>query len=199
MEQNLEQIVIYRVIKQGEYMKEIIDLFFVFAKMGAVTFGGGYAMLPILRKEIVEKRKWLSEEEVMDFYAISQGLPGIIAINVSVFIGYARKKGVGAISSALGMVTPSVIIITIIAMCLSNFQDNLYVGYALSGISVCVSVLIIDSVMAMWKKGVKDIFGIMLFLIMLICMVFTNISPILLVILSAMSGIIYMNKVGGKA
>lgn len=179
-------------------MKEIINIFLVFAKMGAVTFGGGYAMLPILRKEIVEKRNWFTEEEIMDFYAISQGLPGIIAINVSVFIGYARKKGVGAISSALGMVTPSIIIITIIAMFLSNFQDNAYVGYALSGISVCVSALIIDSVIAMWKKGVKDIFGVILFAIMLICMVFTNISPILLVILSAVSGVLYKKKVGGK-
>ncbi len=172
-------------------MKELWQIFFVFFKMGAVTFGGGYAMLPILRREIVEKRKWLNEEKIMDFYAISQGLPGIIAINVAVFIGYTRKKAIGAIAGALGMVCPSIIIITIIAMFLSNFQENVYVRHALAGVCVCVCALILDSVIAMWKKGVKDKFGIFLFSAMLLCMVLTNISPIFLVILAALCGIAF--------
>ena len=170
-------------------LKELLTIFMVFFKMGAVTFGGGYAMLPILRREIVQKYKWMDEEKVMDFYAISQGLPGIIAINVAVFIGYTRQKARGAVAAALGMVTPSVIIISFIAMCLSNFQDNEYVRYFLSGVSVCVCALILDAVISMWKKGVKDSFGIILFTLMFICMTFTSISPILLVILSALSGI----------
>lgn len=177
-------------------IKELFQIFCIFFKMGAVTFGGGYAMLPILRKEIVDKHKWLKEEDVMDFFAISQGLPGIIAVNVSVFIGYSKAKALGGISAALGVITPSIIIITIIAMSLSNFQDNIYVGYALSGISVCVSALIIDSVIAMWKKGVKDLFGIFLFSVMIICMTFTTISPIILVIASAISGVIYKSIIG---
>ena len=171
-------------------LKELFEIYIIFFKMGAVTFGGGYAMLPILRREIVENRNWLTEEKVMDFYAISQGLPGIIAINVSVFIGYARHKVCGAVSAALGMVSPCIIIITIIAMCLSNFQDNIYVRNALSAISVCVCALILDSVISMWKKGVKDIFGAILFVLMLGCMVFTNISPIILVISAAILGVL---------
>lgn len=171
-------------------LKEIGTLYLLFFKIGGVTFGGGYAMLPILRREIVQKYKWLTEEEVMDFYAISQGLPGIIAINVSVFIGYSRQKVFGAISSALGMVSPCLLIITVIAMCLSNFQNNLYVKHALSAISVCVCALILDSVIAMWKKGVKDGFGVALFAVMILMMTFTTISPIILVILSALSGVL---------
>ena len=87
-------------------MKELLDIYLKFFKIGAVTLGGGYAMLPILRRDIVEKAKWLTEEEIMDFYAISQGLPGIIAVNVGGFIGYGRKKEAGAVAAALGVVSP---------------------------------------------------------------------------------------------
>lgn len=174
-------------------MKELIEIYLIFFKMGAVTFGGGYAMLPILKREIVEKKKWLTEEQIMDFYAISQGLPGIIAVNVSTFIGYNRKKKIGAAVGAFGVVSPCVIIITIIAICFFSFQNNIYVRHALNAISVCVCALIIDSVTSMWKKGVKDGFGIALFSIMLILMTFTNISPIILVISAAISGILYKN------
>lgn len=172
-------------------IRELLNIYLIFFKMGAVTFGGGYAMLPILRKEIVEKNNWLKEEDVMDFFAISQGLPGIIAVNVSVFIGYARAKTLGGISAGLGVITPSIIIISAIATGLSNFQDNTYIKHALAGISVCVAALIIEAVATMWKKGIKDLFGIILFVVMLLCMQFTNISPIILVVGSAVSGIIY--------
>lgn len=174
-------------------MKELIIMYLTFFKMGAVTFGGGYAMLPILRKEIVEKHKWLTEEQIIDFYAISQGLPGIIAVNVSSFIGYTRKKALGAAVACLGVVSPCVIIITIIAMFLSNFQDNVYVRNALSAVSICVCALIVDSVISMWKKGIKDIFGFLIFAVMILIMTFTQVSPILLVIFSAVAGILYKN------
>ena len=171
-------------------LKELFDIYLKFFKIGAVTFGGGYAMLPILRREIVEKEKWLSEEAVMDFYAISQSMPGIIAINVGAFIGYQRRKKLGAAAAALGVVSPCIVIITIISACLSNFQGNVYVRHALSAVSVCVCALILDSIVAMWKKGVKDVFGIVVFAIMLVLMTFTETSPVLLVVLSAVCGII---------
>lgn len=184
---------------KGEFMlKELVKLYFLFFKMGGVTFGGGYAMLPILRKEIVEKNQWLTEEQIMDYYAISQGLPGIIAINVSVFIGYSRRKVAGAVSAALGMVSPCILIISLIAAFMSNFQNNLYVQHALSAVSVCVCALIIDSVIGMYKKGVKDIFGIALFALIFILMVFTEISPILLVMGSALAGIIVKSIKAGN-
>lgn len=169
--------------------KKLAALYALFFRMGAVTFGGGYAMLPILRREIVQNRGWMDEEAIMDYYALSQGLPGIIAINVSVFIGYRRYKTPGGVAAALGMVTPSVLIISAIAFFLSNFQNNPYVQHALAGISVCVAALILDAVIAMWKKGVKDVFGTVLCLSMLALSVFTRISPILLVIACAFLGI----------
>ena len=167
---------------------KLLGIYILFFRMGAVTFGGGYAMLPILRREIVQSRQWMDEETIMDFYALSQGLPGIIAVNVSVFIGYRRHKVPGAAAAALGMVSPCIIIISVIAFLLAGFQDNIYVQYALAGISVCVAALILDAVISMWKKGVKDIFGIILCLVMLILSTFTKISPILLVIACALLG-----------
>ena len=180
-------------------MKELLNIYFKFFKIGAVTFGGGYAMLPILRRDIVEKAKWMTEEEIMDFYAISQGLPGIIAVNVGGFIGYSRKKEAGAVAAALGVVSPCLVIITIIAACLANFQDNVYVRHALSAVSVCVCALILDSIIAMWKKGVKDVFGIILFAVMLVLMTFSEVSPVLMVVLSAVLGIVYKSLQTGKA
>ena len=186
-------------------MKELLNIYLKFFKIGAVTFGGGYAMLPILRREICGQEGWLGEEDVMDFYAIGQSMPGIIAVNVGGFIGYTRRKEAGAVAAALGVVSPCLIIITIIAACLANFQDNVYVRHALSAVSVCVCALIVDSILAMWKKGVKDIFGIVLFAVMLLAMTFTNASPVLLVIMSAVAGIAvkslqgrFADKKGGK-
>ena len=133
-------------------MKELISIFISFFKMGSVTFGGGYAMLPILRKECVEKNKWITEEQVMDYYAVSQGLPGIIAVNVSVFIGYRRRKFAGGIAAALGCVSPCIIIISIIAAFLSNFQDNLIIKHAMSGVSICVVASKLEAFQGRWKK-----------------------------------------------
>lgn len=179
-------------------LKDLWTLYALFFRMGAVTFGGGYAMLPILRREIVQNHKWMDEETIMDYYALSQGLPGIIAVNVSVFIGYKQRKAPGAVASALGMVSPCILIISTIAFFLSNFQSNPYVQHALAGISVCVSALILDAVIAMWKKGVKDAFGIVICLSMLALSVFTKISPILLVITCALLGIGAKSLTGRK-
>lgn len=170
-------------------MKELFLLYSLFFKMGAVTFGGGYAMLPILRRELVQNHGWVDEEQIMDYYALSQGLPGIIAVNVAVFIGYRRRGIPGAVAAAFGMVSPCIIIITIIAAFLSNFQNNVYVRHALSGISVCVIALILDAVIALWKKGVKDKVGLAICLVMLLLSVFTQLSPILLVVTCALVGI----------
>lgn len=170
-------------------LHDLLILYTLFFRMGAVTFGGGYAMLPILRREIIQNHKWMDEETIMDYYALSQGLPGIIAINVSVFIGYKQRKIPGAVAAALGMVSPCIIIISIIAFFLSSFQDNVYVQHALAGISVCVAALILDAVISMWKKGVKDAFGVVVCLVMLVLNTFTDLSPILLVIACALLGI----------
>ena len=169
--------------------KELLEIFLVFFKMGAVTFGGGYAMLPILRREIVQRRAWLTEEQVIDFFAVSQALPGIIASNASVFIGYQRRRTPGAIAAALGVVTPSIIIITLIAALMQNFQNEPLVQHAFKAISICVCALILEAVISLWKKGVKDWVGIIICAAVFALAVFTDLSPIWLVLASALSGI----------
>ncbi|MBR3185743.1 MAG: chromate transporter [Oscillospiraceae bacterium] len=169
-------------------LKDLLEIYWKFFKMGAVTFGGGYAMLPILRREIVETSHWMKEEDILDYYALSQGLPGIIAINVGSFVGYHHKKAPGAVAAALGVVTPSIIIISVIAFFLSGFKENPYVRHALSAISVCVVALILDAVISMWKKGVKDAVGIVVCVAALAFSLLTKISPVILVIAGAVIG-----------
>jgi len=170
-------------------VKELLEIFLLFFKMGAVTFGGGYSMLPILRREIVARRAWLTEEQVIDFFAVGQTLPGIIASNVSVFIGYQRRKTPGAIAAALGVVTPSIIIITLIAALMQDFQNNPLVRHAFKAISICVCALILDAVISMWKRGVKDWVGVVICVAVFALAVFTQLSPVWLVIAAALAGI----------
>ena len=185
-------------------LKDLFTIYKLFFRIGAVTFGGGYAMLPILRREFMDNLNWLDEETIMDYYALSQGLPGIIAVNMSVFIGHKRRGIPGAVAGALGIVSPCIVIISIIAFFLSNFQNNVYVRHALAGISVCVSALILDAVISMWKKGVKDWIGVGICFAALAISLFTKLSPILLVISCAVLGILIRSlqadklKGGGK-
>lgn len=166
--------------------------------MGCVAFGGGYTLLPILRREVVNKQGWASEEQVMDFYAVSQGLPGIVAINVSVFIGYRQRGWRGAAATALGMVTPSLIIIMLIAAFLKNFENNPIVRHAFTAISICVCALIIDAVAGLWKKGVKDVAGVLISLAAFILAAFTRVSPVILVVAAAFLGIFSKKAREGK-
>ena len=181
-------------------MRELIELFFVFSKIGLFTFGGGYAMLPMLQKEIVEKHKWATEDELMDYFAIGQVTPGIIAINTSTFVGHKRKGIIGGIVATAGMVFPSLIIITLIAAFLRNFADYKPVQYAFNAVRACVCVLIFEAVIKMSKKSVTDKFCLMVFLVVIVLSLTNWLSPALLVVLAGISGIIAKNfiKRGGK-
>ena len=137
-------------------MKELVNLFMVFFRIGAFTFGGGYAMLPMLQREVVEKYHWATEDELMDYFAIGQCTPGIIAINTATFVGYKNRGVIGAVAATLGMVTPSIIIITLIAAFLTNFADLAVVKHAFNGIRACVCVLIFNAVVKLAKKSVVD-------------------------------------------
>lgn len=132
------------------------DLFLTFFKMGAVTFGGGYAMLPILQREVAENKKWSTEEELMDYFAIGQCTPGMIAVNVATFVGYKQKGFSGGLAATLGVITPSMLIITAIAIFLSSFAANPFVIHAFAGIRVCVCVLIFDTVIKLGRKSITD-------------------------------------------
>lgn len=171
-------------------MKELLDLYLSFFKMGAVTFGGGYTMLPILKRECVENKRWVSDEQVMDFYAVSQGLPGLITVNVAVFIGCRVRRTAGGIAAALGCVSPCVVIISIIAAFLTNFQDNAVVREAMVGVSICVVALILDAVLGLWKKGVKDKLGIAVCAAVFAMMEFMPVSPIPVIVGAALLGVV---------
>lgn len=179
-------------------MKELWDLYKIFFRMGAFTFGGGYAMLPIIQKEIVETRRWASEEEVLDIYAIGQVTPGIIAVNTASFIGYKRRGVAGSIFSTLGMITPSLIIITIIAAFFSHFQDYEIVRHAFAGIRAAVGALILVAVMRMWNKSVIDKTSLLIFGCGFFFSAFFNISPMIIVIVSAAAGILIGQFSKGK-
>lgn len=182
---------------QKQKLIRLLGIYFAFFKMGALTFGGGYTMLPILESEIVEKRKWISGDKVVDYYALSQGLPGIIAVNVSVFIGYSRMKTVGGIAAALGVVSPSVIIIIMLATLLQGFMENVYVQYALAGILVCVSALMVSTIIGLWEKSEKDFISVFIFLTVVILSLFTSVSPMVCVLGAAIIGIV-MQKIKKK-
>ena len=128
-------------------MKEYMELFMAFARVGVLTFGGGYAMLPILQREVAEKKNWVTEEELMDYYAIGQCTPGVIAVNTATFVGQKRKGIPGGIIATLGVVFPSLIIISVIAAFISNFSDMAVVQNAFAGIRACVCVLIFNAVL----------------------------------------------------
>ena len=137
-------------------MKKLWDMFLTFARIGGLTFGGGYAMLPMLQREVVEKQGWATEEELADYYAIGQCTPGVIAVNTATFIGYRQAGIIGGIFATLGVVFPSIVIITVIAAFLTNFADLKVIQYAFEGIRVCVCVLIFNAVQKLWKKSVID-------------------------------------------
>ena len=122
--------------------------------MGAVTFGGGYAMLPILEREIVENKKWGTEEELADYYAIGQCTPGVIAVNVATFIGRKTAGNSGGVAATLGVVFPSVVIITLLAGVIEYYSSLEWVAHAFAGIRVCVCVLIFNAVLKLFKKSI---------------------------------------------
>lgn len=166
------------------------DLFVTFMKIGGFTFGGGYAMLPMLQKEVVESRHWATEEQLMDYYAIGQCTPGVIAVNTATFIGYKQKGIPGGIIATLGVVTPSIVIISIISAFLKNFEDIAYVQYAFNGIRACVCVLILVAVMKLAAKSVVDAVTAVIAGTVLAVTLFTDISPAVLVIAAAAAGLI---------
>lgn len=172
----------------------LFQMFLTFAKIGATTFGGGYAMLPILQDEVVKKHGWATDEELMDYYAIGQCTPGIIAVNTATFIGYRYAGIPGGILTTVGVVVPSIFIITIIAAFITNFADLPVVAHAFNGIRACVCVLIFDSVQKLARKSLKDSRCWIIFLVVLGVSLFTDITPVLLVILAGVAGFFVMPR-----
>ena len=169
---------------------EYLELVWSFFKIGILTFGGGYAMLPMLQREIVEKKGWATEEELLNYYAIGQCTPGVIAVNTATFVGAKRKGVPGGFLATLGIVLPSLIIITVIAAVLTNFADIPAVQHALAGIRVAVVVLVGFSVWKLIRAGVKDGFGWCLFLLVFLASAMLGVSPVAAVLLAAAAGLL---------
>lgn len=165
-------------------------IFAVFFKMGLFTFGGGYAMLPILKSEVAEKYKWVSEEELLNYYSIGQCTPGMIAVNAASFIGYKLRKLSGLVAATAGVIAPSVIIILLVALILRQYMDNQYVQWAFGGIRISVVALIINTVTDLWKKGVKRVRDYVVFAVALVLLFWCNLSAIVIVLLAAGSAFI---------
>ena len=176
-------------------MGDLIKLFATFAKMGLFTFGGGYAMLPMIKREIVEKNGWATEDEIMDYYAIGQVTPGVIAVNTSTFVGHKVKGLVGSIAATLGMIVPPITIITLIAIFLKNFSYLKVVKYAFNGIRACVCVQVFEAIVMMAKKSLPDKICLTIFVLVIILSVTNILDPTLLVVLAGVTGVIIKNFV----
>lgn len=180
-------------------MRELLELFLTFAKIGVMTFGGGMAMLPILEREVVQNKHWATEEELVDYFAIGQCTPGIIAVNTATFVGQKRKGAMGGIIATLGVVFPSLVIITILAGLITNFAHLAWVQNAFAGIQVCVCVLILNAVLKLLKKSVVDKRTAVIFVVVLLGNMLLSVSPVWFVLLSALSGIVLKNLEGRAA
>lgn len=179
-------------------MKDYFDLFWTFCRIGGLTFGGGYAMLPMLQKEVVETKKWATEEEVMDYYAVGQCTPGVIAVNTATFIGYKHHGIIGALVATSGVVFPSLVIIMILASFLQSFAEIPIVQHAFNGIRVAVCVLVLNAVIKLWKGSVIDRICLMIVLATILLGIFTNISPVFIVIATAIVGLLVKGGKGEK-
>jgi chromate transport protein len=181
----------YRINLGVISMKILIELFISFMRIGGFTFGGGYAMLPLIQKEIVERRGWASEEEVLDYFTIGQITPGVIAVNTATFIGYKKAGVLGGMVATFGVIFPSIVIISIIAAVLTNFAELPVVIHAFNGIRACVCVLILIAVYNMGKKSVVDVFTALIFIITAILTIMKVTSPVILVIVAGAIGVVF--------
>lgn len=174
-------------------MPKNLELFLTFARISASCFGGGYAMLPFFQRELVLKKKWLTDEQLLDLTAMAQCTPGVIAVNTATFIGQKRRGILGGIVATLGVVFPSLVIIAALAGVITTFSHLAWVQHAFAGIRVCVCVLIFNAVLKLWKGAVKDVWGLVIFLVILALSVFTKLSPIIYVLAAAVAGLLIKN------
>ena len=171
-------------------LKNLLDLYITFFKIGAVTFGGGYAMLPVLDRELAQKKKWVSGDDLLDYYAVSQVTPGVIAVNVSTFVG-AKKAGIaGGIAATAGVVSPSIIIITVIALFISSFEKIVWVQKALAGVNVAVTALLSYAGFNFAKKAVKNWWGLLIYACSFCAVFFYKIPSVAVVLLALAVGLL---------
>ena len=178
-------------------MKEYFELYWAFFRIGGLTFGGGLSMLPMLKYELVEKKNWVSEEQLLDCYAVGQCTPGIIAVNTATYVGYLKKGLAGAIWGTAGMISPSILIITTLCLFLNNFMDNVWVQHALMGIKGVVCALMLNTVISLAKKSLVSPLCVVIGIVATILAMFTDVPTVLIVVAAAIVGVIYEKIKGG--
>ena len=169
-------------------LSTLIELFLAFFRTGIFTFGGGLAMMPMLQKELIEKKHWLSEEDLIDYYAIGQSTPGIIAVNVATFVGYRQAGILGAIVATLGIILPSIIIITILAGTINSISEYPRVQAALKGINVAVAALLTTVIIKFAKKTIKNLWNVLYMLVAFACIFFFKIPSFIVIIVAIILG-----------
>lgn len=179
-------------MKQNK-LKDCLSLYGAFFRIGILTFGGGLTMLPMLKHEVVEKNNWTTEEELLDMYAIGQCTPGIIAVNTATYIGYKKAGVIGSVFATLGMISPSIIIITIVAAFLKQFMDNVWLKHALMGVRGIICGLMLNTVLTLAKKSLVHPVCIGICLVVFLLALFTPVPTIILLLISAIAGIIVSN------
>lgn len=175
-------------------MKELLTIFASFFVIGGMTFGGGYAMLPMLTREIVERHHWATEEELLDYFAIGQCTPGVIAVNTATFVGYRRKGVLGAAFATLGVVTPSILIILAIAMLLQNFIELQWIAHAFAGIRIAVCALIAASVIKLCKTNVRSVVKALIAVLAFCTVAIFGWSPIYITVAAAVFGVFFYGR-----
>ncbi|MDO4218481.1 MAG: chromate transporter [Synergistaceae bacterium] len=178
-----------KIVRSRAY--DLLMLFHAFFRIGSMSFGSGLTMIPILQAELVEKRHWVKVEDLLNYYALCQGLPGIMMVNISCFVGYQRGKKLGSIVAALGVVTPSIIIITGLAKLFTNYSTNPYITHALNAVSACVCALIFSATVTMFRRVIKDIFSFIVFAVVLSLTLLYKPSPVIIIPVSLVVGIVY--------
>jgi len=177
-------------VKGTSYVKRLLSLFSAFLKIGAFTFGGGYAMIPLIQKDIVEKKKWISNDDILEIVAIAESTPGPIAVNAATFVGYKVCGFPGALASTLGVILPSFLVILVIATVLREFQDYKAVKYAFFGIRAGVLALILKALVSMYKQCKKDAVAYVIMGIAFVAVAFFNVNVLIVIAVCALTGLV---------
>jgi chromate transporter len=174
------------------------NLFFLFSKIGLFSIGGGYVMLPMMRRELVEKRNWLSDQELLDYYALSQAVPGIIATNTSTFVGFKRAGFIGAFSATAGMIFPSLVVIIAIAVFFSSMQENIIIQKAFTGIRIAVAALLVITVKDLYEKSIHSVLSGILVFTAFALIVFAGVSPVPVILAGVICALVGTKAIGGR-
>ncbi len=164
------------------------DLFFTFSRIGLFTFGGGLAMMPMMQKELIDKKQWISEEELIDYYAVGQSTPGIIAVNVATFVGHKQLGIFGAVLATLGIIFPSLVIIMLLAGGINSISEYPRVQAALKGINVAVAALLTSVIVKFAKKTIKNIWNALFMLLAFACIFWFKVPSFIVILIAIAIG-----------